>query len=209
MKQITGHLNHALSGEEKLYNLMATGLILIMEDLRKKTNLLFVFLGMMQKLIRYGFLEKQAKLTGYYQKPNGNILQKTKQMLLGHGAKKKQTHVNIQISLILTVQNRNTQKSMQLGNQRVAPVRSFPPNKYGVYDITGNVWEWAEDCSEINYKSNELDERANQVEGHCERRSVKGGSWLSKISRHRPSFRGRDPENLSSHIFGFRVARDL
>ena len=95
------------------------------------------------------------------------------------------------------------------GYQRVAPVRSFPPNNYGVYDITGNVWEWAEDCSEINYKTVELDEKPNQVEGHCKRRSVKGGSWLSKISRHRPSFRGRDPENLSSHIFGFRVAKDL
>jgi formylglycine-generating enzyme required for sulfatase activity len=29
------------------------------------------------------------------------------------------------------------------------------------------------------------------------------------ISRHRPAFRGRDPEPLASHIFGFRVARDL
>jgi formylglycine-generating enzyme required for sulfatase activity len=47
------------------------------------------------------------------------------------------------------------------------------------------------------------------VTGHCDLRSVKGGSWFSMISRHRPAFRGRDPENLASHIFGFRVARDL
>ena len=66
-----------------------------------------------------------------------------------------------------------------------------------------------EDCSEAEYKNGQLDEKPNQVRGHCEKRSVKGGSWLSKISRHRPSFRGRDPENLSSHIFGFRIAKDL
>ncbi len=95
------------------------------------------------------------------------------------------------------------------GFARVAPVGSFTPNSFGVYDITGNVWEWIEDCSETEYKSGQLDEKPNQVRGHCEKRSVKGGSWLSKISRHRPSFRGRDPENLSSHIFGFRIAKDL
>ena len=95
------------------------------------------------------------------------------------------------------------------GFERVAPVGSFSPNKFGVYDITGNVWEWMEDCSEAEYKNGQLDEKPNQVRGHCEKRSVKGGSWLSKISRHRPSFRGRDPENLSSHIFGFRIAKDL
>ena len=95
------------------------------------------------------------------------------------------------------------------GFMKVAPVGSFPANKFGLHDLIGNVWEWNEDCSELYYKDNKLNEAPNQVTGHCMRRSVKGGSWFSKISRHRPAFRGRDPENLASHIFGFRVARDL
>ena len=95
------------------------------------------------------------------------------------------------------------------GFARVVPVASFPPNAFGVHDMTGNVWEWNEDCSLVFYPEDAVDERPTQVNGHCERRSVKGGSWFSRISRHRPAFRGRDPENLASHIFGFRVARDL
>lgn len=95
------------------------------------------------------------------------------------------------------------------GYARVAPIGAFPPNAFGVHDMGGNVWEWAEDCSLRFYDENDVDERPNQVQGLCERRSVKGGSWLTRISRHRPAFRGRDPETLASHIFGFRVARDL
>lgn len=95
------------------------------------------------------------------------------------------------------------------GFSRVAPVGSFPANGFGLHDLGGNVWEWNEDCSLWLYDDEDVNEQPNQVAGHCDRRSVKGGSWFSMISRHRPAFRGRDPENLASHIFGFRVARDL
>ena len=95
------------------------------------------------------------------------------------------------------------------GFSRVAPVGSFPANGFGLHDLGGSVWEWNEDCSLWLYDDEDIDERPNQVQGHCDRRSVKGGSWFSMISRHRPAFRGRDPENLASHVFGFRLARDL
>lgn len=95
------------------------------------------------------------------------------------------------------------------GFQRVAPVGSFPANDFGLHDLGGNVWEWNEDCSVWLYDEFDINEQPNQVDGHCDRRAVKGGSWFSMISRHRPAFRGRDPEDLSSHIFGFRIARDL
>ncbi len=95
------------------------------------------------------------------------------------------------------------------GFERVAPVGSFPANGFGLQDLGGNVWEWNEDCSLWLYDDEDVNEQPNQVSGHCDRRSVKGGSWFSMISRHRPAFRGRDPEDLASHIFGFRVARDL
>ena len=90
-----------------------------------------------------------------------------------------------------------------------APVGSFLPNSFGVYDTIGNVWEWTEDCSVKYYDTNITDETAFQVSGQCKKRSVRSGSWRTRISRHRTSFRGRDPEDIAYHHFGLRVARDL
>ena len=64
------------------------------------------------------------------------------------------------------------------GFQRVAPAGSFPANSFGLHDLGGNVWEWNEDCSVRYYPEEAVDERPWQVDGHCDRRSVKGGSWF-------------------------------
>ena len=90
-----------------------------------------------------------------------------------------------------------------------APVGSFAPNAFGLYDVTGNVWEWTEDCYVVPYPSNHADGSSVQVEGECERRSIRGGSWITTPSRQRPAFRGRDPADLVFAPFGFRVVRDL
>ena len=95
------------------------------------------------------------------------------------------------------------------GFMLVAPVGQFKPNAFGLYDTIGNVWEWTEDCSLMLYTDGPLDGSAFQAEGVCEKRAVRSGSWRSRLSRHRPTFRGRDPANLAYYIFGFRVARDL
>jgi formylglycine-generating enzyme required for sulfatase activity len=92
---------------------------------------------------------------------------------------------------------------------RVASVASLAPNKFGLYDMIGNVWEWTEDCSLEFYSDDASDETPVQVDGVCDKRAVRGGSWLTRIDRQRPTFRGRDPEALASHIFGFRIARDV
>jgi len=92
----------------------------------------------------------------------------------------------------------------------VAPVGQFKPNAFGLYDMIGNVWEWTEDCSAPGmYPAGPLDGSAVQAIGACEKRAVRSASWRTRLSRHRPSFRGRDPEPTASNIFGFRVGRDL
>ncbi len=92
----------------------------------------------------------------------------------------------------------------------VAPVGKFKPNAFGVYDTIGNVWEWTEDCSAPGlYPDQPRTEKAVEVSGKCDKRAVRSASWRTRLSRHRPTFRGRDPEPTASNIFGFRIGRDL
>lgn len=94
------------------------------------------------------------------------------------------------------------------GHPEVAPVGRFLPNAFGLYDMIGNVWEWVEDCYQMPYGATPVDGSAQLAFG-CDRRGVRGGSWRTAYERQRPAFRGRDPEALTSQIFGVRIARDL
>lgn len=94
------------------------------------------------------------------------------------------------------------------GFMDVAPVGALAPNPFGLYDMTGNVWEWVEDCYAMPYPAEPSDGSAQVTEG-CDRRGVRGGAWSTHISWQRPEFRGRDPVDRVSHIFGLRIARDL
>ena len=95
------------------------------------------------------------------------------------------------------------------GEEVKREVGRLPPNRFGLYDVIGNVWEWTQDCSLRFYDPARNDGKSVEVEGECDRRAVRGGSWFSQISRNRVTFRGRDPELRASHIFGFRVAMTL
>lgn len=96
------------------------------------------------------------------------------------------------------------------GHAGAAPVGSYAANPFGLFDMTGNVWEWTQDCYFAPYRAEvPTDGGAYEVSGECPRRAVRGGSWMSAPFRNRTSWRGRDPEDLVTWIFGFRVARDL
>jgi serine/threonine-protein kinase PpkA len=92
-----------------------------------------------------------------------------------------------------------------------APVGSFRPNAFGLYDMHGNAWEWNQDCWHDSYASAPQDGSAwlAKNEGDCERAVVRGGSWdnypLDLRSAHRLRFNADD----SGNDLGFRVARTL
>lgn len=89
-----------------------------------------------------------------------------------------------------------------------APVMSFAPNPFGLYDMGGNVSEWVDDCWHDNYTRAARDGSA-WINPGCERRVVRGGSWGSDPDQVRSAFRLPAPADTRSGRLGFRVARDL
>ena len=94
------------------------------------------------------------------------------------------------------------------GYEYSAPVGSFAPNAFGLYDVLGNVWEWTQDCWNVSYAGAPADGRAWES-GDCSRSVLRGGSW-GNIPRHlRSALRIRDAADIRDNSYGFRVARTL
>jgi len=108
------------------------------------------------------------------------------------------------------------------GFERTAPVRSFPPNGHGLYEVTGNVWEWTCDwfedrhrvqnacCGDVNPRGGQLensfDPKMPQV--RIGRKVLKGGSYLcapNYCRRYRPPARIGHPVDTSTCHIGFRL----
>jgi formylglycine-generating enzyme required for sulfatase activity len=92
---------------------------------------------------------------------------------------------------------------------RTAPVGSFPPNKFGLYDMVGNVWEWTEDCVHDDYNGAPADGSAWIAGGDCSRRVLRGGSWANPPDFLRSAIRLRYTSDVRTYIIGFRVGRTL
>ncbi len=99
----------------------------------------------------------------------------------------------------------------QWDNKQTAPVGSFKPNAFGVYDTAGNVWEWTQDCWHGDYTNAPLDGTAwlERNGGDCSHRVVRGGSWDFNPQLLRSAFRFWFNSDGSLNDAGFRVARDF
>lgn len=89
-----------------------------------------------------------------------------------------------------------------------APVGSFPPNKFGLYDMAGNVVEWTEDCGHPNYNGAPTDGSA-WIAGACNVHVARGGGWVLPPDSLRSAARGGANTGLRVNFLGFRVARTL
>ena len=92
--------------------------------------------------------------------------------------------------------------------EETVPVGSFLPNQFGLYDVHGNVWEWAADCWNGTYAGAPNDGSAWTL-GECDKRVVRGGAWGLPSSELRSAHRIGDTSSLRSGKRGFRVVREL
>ena len=109
------------------------------------------------------------------------------------------------------------------GFEKSAPVKTYPPNGYGLYEISGNVWEWTSDwyssqyyqyCKENSITNNPKGpkEAFNPSNPYVDERVIRGGSFLCNASycaSYRVSSRMATDPNTSLEHLGFRTVMDL
>ena len=96
----------------------------------------------------------------------------------------------------------------QWDNTEVAPVGSFQPNPFGLYDVHGNLWEWTGDCWNNNYVDAPSDGSA-WTRGDCVSRMLRGGAWKLDHRYMRVSRRSRYDRDVRYYLNGFRVLKIL
>jgi formylglycine-generating enzyme required for sulfatase activity len=97
----------------------------------------------------------------------------------------------------------------QWDGKQPAPVGSFAPNRFGLHDMHGNVWQWIEDCYHERYERAPQDGSAWTEDADCSRRVVRGGAWINSPQYLRSAFRHGSPTVSRGFDRGFRVGRTL
>ncbi len=94
------------------------------------------------------------------------------------------------------------------GHWGPAPVGSFIKNLLGLYDLSGNVMEWVDDCWHDSYTRAPTNGAA-WVNRGCSERVIRGGNWGSAIEEYKITHRVKAKQDLTDPRLGFRVAKTL
>jgi formylglycine-generating enzyme len=105
----------------------------------------------------------------------------------------------------------------------IAPVKSFPPNGSGLYDMAGNVWQWYSDwyrpdyhlklavAGEVTHNPLGPENSFDPAEPRVSKRAQKGGSFLCSdqyCTRYIVGTRGKSEPTTSTNHAGFRCVKD-
>ena len=93
--------------------------------------------------------------------------------------------------------------------RQTAPVESFDPNAWNLFNMHGNVAEWVEDCWHRTYEGAPADGQAWKKDGDCNYRVLRGGSWNSYYPDARCASRNWVRPNSRDNRTGFRVLCSL
>lgn len=93
------------------------------------------------------------------------------------------------------------------GNASPQPVGSLTPNRWGLADMHGNVWEWVEDGFAAGYAGAPSDASVWKDDGFGGR-VLRGGGYLASADYCRSGYRNRGIPGLKGGAFGFRVVLD-
>ena len=99
-------------------------------------------------------------------------------------------------------------ESQHDGYQNTAPVGSYQPNGLGLYDMTGNVWEWCEDWYRNDYYQGAPAKNPRGPERDTSR-VLRGGSWGSIPAYVRTTNRGFSTPEYRDTYIGFRLVLPL
>ncbi len=90
------------------------------------------------------------------------------------------------------------------GFPTIAASRDLTPNAFGLTGTTGNLWEWTADCWNPSHRGASPG-ASPRLDGQCESRVLKGGSWDDPLENLRSSYRVAIPSNRRQANIGFRV----
>ena len=116
-----------------------------------------------------------------------------------------------------------TNNTVEDGFENKAPVKSFPPNSFGLYEMAGNVWEWTQDWYNVNYYREMVEKGIvknphgaevpyNPNNPRMQEKVIKGGSFLCNASycaSFRISARMANSTDSAQEHLGFRTVAGL